>query len=376
MNFDLKSSLIMLNVSGSQSYGLATETSDLDMKGLAIAPKKVRNSLFYRFEQSENNPIVYDFIGDSHRKIVERCGKPIESIVYSLDKFFRLCTDCNPNILELLWVHPDDVIHSTPLYDMLRLYRDLFLSKKARFTFLGYAFAQIRRIETHRKWLLNPVLSQPKRSDFDLPEQGVPQYMQAETLIRHEIDHWNFHDLQLQKEDLYEIKERIVQQLTHMSIALDVDFLSDLNIRRAACHKIGFDDNLMRILEKEYIYRRELANYNNYCTWKKNRNPERAKLEEKCGLDAKHAAHVVRLTRMGVEILEGKGVIVRRPDRDELLAIRNGDITYEKLMDYTRSVEKRIDELYKTSSLQHAPDRDKIEALYDAILEKFDAQVS
>ena len=42
--------------------------------------------------------------------------------------------------------------------------------------------------------------------------------------------------------------------------------------------------------------------------------------------------HVFRLLDMAGEIATGKGVIVRRPNRDFLLSIRKGDFEYEELV--------------------------------------------
>jgi hypothetical protein len=47
---------------------------------------------------------------------------------------------------------------------------------------------------------------------------------------------------------------------------------------------------------------------------------------------------LVRLQRMAIEILDHGEVRVRRPDRDELLAIRGGALSYDELLaEYKRS---------------------------------------
>ena len=61
----LKDRLIYLTLHGSQAYGLATELSDVDVKGICIPPPEVENDLFQRFEQAENHPDIeknYDFL--------------------------------------------------------------------------------------------------------------------------------------------------------------------------------------------------------------------------------------------------------------------------------------------------------------------------
>jgi predicted nucleotidyltransferase len=63
------------------------------------------------------------------------------------------------------------------------------------------------------------------------------------------------------------------------------------------------------------------------------RNEKRALLEAQFGYDTKHAMHLIRLLRMGIEILRDHTVVVRRPDAEELLDIRNGKFTLEQIIE-------------------------------------------
>ncbi|ATS93585.1 putative nucleotidyltransferase [Pectobacterium phage DU_PP_I] len=68
--------------------------------------------------------------------------------------------------------------------------------------------------------------------------------------------------------------------------------------------------------------------------------------------NTKHAMHLVRLLRMGQEILETGQVIVRRPDAEELLGIRNGTHSYEDIVEWASDKDKLIREvLYHESKL-------------------------
>lgn len=77
----------------------------------------------------------------------------------------------------------------------------------------------------------------------------------------------------------------------------------------------------------------------------------RAASKEKFGYDTKDAMHLVRLMRMGVEILEGKGVIVRRHDADELQAIRNGEWALSKVLNHAEEMKRRFAELELETTL-------------------------
>src|SRR5690606_9860995 len=90
----------------------------------------------------------------------------------------------------------------------------------------------------------------------------------------------------------------------------------------------------------------------------KTRNPSRAAQEKQFGYDTKHGSHCLRLMRMCKEILEGKGVIVKRPDREELLAIKlYGAMKYDDLLAEAKQLDEECHELYKTSNVRNSPNR-------------------
>lgn len=368
MNFNILEQTIAFALKGSRAYGLETENSDYDYTGIFIPPREYFFGFTKHIEQCESIEPYKKF----YKEKVD-ISKKNEGCVYELRKFLKLASNCNPNVIEILWVEPEDFFIRKPEFEKIHEIRDLFLSKKARFTFSGYAFSQIKRCATHRSFILSPPTRKPTRGDYNLPEICSSQYEAAEALIRKEIEHWAFHDLDLSLEVADAIREKIKEQLAYtlatLNLNLSTDILDESYIRKAAMNKIGFDDNMFMILEKEHVYRKELDNFKNYEIWKKTRNPERAKLEEKYHYDSKNALHVVRLLRMGEEILSQGKVIVKRPDREELLAIRNGAWTYEQLLEYAENMQKKLDRLYKTSSLRKAPDVEKIEKVCIELVE-------
>jgi hypothetical protein len=94
-----------------------------------------------------------------------------------------------------------------------------------------------------------------------------------------------------------------------------------------------------------------------------------AELEAKYGYDTKHGMHLVRLLKMGEEILSGQGVIVKRPDAMELLDIRAGMMSYDALLEYAGALEEKVKEAARKTTLPWGPDSVKIDAvLVEAIL--------
>lgn len=221
---EAKKKAILLVLGGSHAYGMATKDSDEDERGIVIGP--IESYLgFSNFEQAED--------------------KVNDGVIYELKKFCRLALNANPNIWDILF--SEEVRRITSAGKILRDNRELFLSKKARFTFAGYAATNLKKLKAHR------------------------------------------------------------------------------------------------------------GNFTNK--------------------DTKHAMHLVRLLRMGREILEDGVVNVKRPDAEELLAIRNGAWTYEQLEEFANKKDLSFQTLYDKSPLPKTPDYKKVEDLtINLILDNFEKE--
>jgi len=82
--------------------------------------------------------------------------------------------------------------------------------------------------------------------------------------------------------------------------------------------------------------------------------------------------HLVRLLNMSIEILSGKGVLVDRTniDRDHLMSIRNGYITFDQIEKESEELKKKGDELYLNNVLPIEPDYIKINNLLTETLDE------
>lgn len=327
-------------IHGSRAYGLNTPESDTDLKGIFVGPNSIYLGFLTRCEQFEFK-------------------NPDDRVIYNITKFFKLAADCNPNIIEVLFCDESDIVTLTESGKLIRDNAHLFLSKKARYTFLGYAFAQLKRIKTHRHWLLNPPDHQPTRGEFGLPErrlistdrQGAFLYVVANILDS------TIEEAKLSVETREELHAANWMGLCQSSIPSDEKVWSEI------AELTGASGEFVEVMMREKSYTNALNNWKSYTNWKETRNPKRAALEARSGYDTKHAMHLVRLVKMGEEILSGKGVIVKRPDRKELLAIRNGAWSFEQIEEWCVDMDKRMDELYKASPLPKSPNRSKLDEL-------------
>ena len=343
----LKDNTVLLTRHGSIAYGTNTPESDEDFKGVCIPTKKYYLGAVNKFEQ---------------------CSlKEPDTVIYELNKFIELASQCNPNIIEVLFTDPKDHIIVTDAGKVLLDNKEKFLSKRIKFTFSGYAVSQLKRIKLHRKWLLSPVTVEPKRSDFGLPEKTLipqDQLMAVNAEIQKELDKFNFDFMSnLDEASKIEIKSIITDMLSEMKIYADEQW-------SAMARKVGMDENFILLMAKEREYNARRKEYENYQNWKINRNTKRAELEAKYGYDCKHAYNLVRLMRMCAEILSTGEVIVKRPDYKELLEIRNGAWSYDYLIKWAEDKEKEINELYSSSKLPHTPDRNYLDNLCIELVEK------
>ena len=66
---------------------------------------------------------------------------------------------------------------------------------------------------------------------------------------------------------------------------------------------------------------------------------------------------------MAREIAEGKGIVVRRPNAQELIDIRQGKVDLQTLIEHVESEIKEIDLLYKNSTLPDKVDMNLVEQI-------------
>jgi predicted nucleotidyltransferase len=341
---------ILLARHGSHAYGTNTATSDEDFKGVAIPTKDYLfgfNKVFEQAELKAPNP---------------------DAVIYDIRKFFNLAADCNPNIIEVLHTDPSDHFIVTSLGQKLLDNKDAFLSKKIKHTFLGYSVSQLKRIKTHKRWIMNPPKTPPTRTELGLPEQTVipqDQLTAAFAEVNKELDRMTFDFMDsLEESTKIEIRNNMASMLAEMKITSDEQF-------GAAARKVGLTDNFIHMMQQERQYTSAKREFDQYQNWKKNRNVTRSALEEKYGYDTKHAYHLVRLIRMCRETLLTGKVQVKRPDRDELLAIRNGAWTYEQLIEFAEREEAELNVLYNTANaLPKIPNKNKLDNLCIELIEE------
>lgn len=124
-DYDLSSYVVYKCVVGSRAFGLSTDDSDTDLRGIYLPPPELEWSLYGVPEQLED--------------------RGNEECYWELKKFLLLALKANPNVLECLYT-PLVVLRSD-LSDELLSMREAFLSRLVYQTYNGYVLSQFRKIE-------------------------------------------------------------------------------------------------------------------------------------------------------------------------------------------------------------------------------------
>ncbi len=305
----LGNNIMFLTFGGSHSYGTNIEGSDIDVRGCAFPLKKDLIGLS-SFEQAINNET--------------------DTTVYEFNKLVGLMLNCNPNTIEMLGCRPETYIFYSDWGRELVANRKMFLSKKAIYSFGGYANQQLRRLQNA---LARDSYPQSEKERHIL---GSCQSMMATFNGRYsEFTPDEYFKMYVDKSKNEDMKDEIFVDvsLRHYPLRDYKNIWSDLN-------------NVI----KEY------GKLN-----KRNRKKDDLHLN-------KHAMHLVRLYHMCLDILEKGDIITYRvEDHDELMAVRNGfyqqeDGTFRKeFFDLIDDLEKRMEYARKNTDLPDKPDYAKVE---------------
>jgi len=348
---EIENRTIAIALTGSRGYGLATETSDYDYRGVFIASKPY----YLGLKQIEQQDRGWDVEPPGQFPFLSK-----DTCIYELRKFLNLSIDNNPNILELLWFR--DYPHLTEVGERLRKHRQLFLSKRVKWTYSGYGYAQIKKLESHRRWLLNPPTHKPTPGEFGLAEtppftvsqmNGFLEYLYV--LVRDRIEFL---------EPARKLYELLNSEIDYKGILKQHPLPDEaLDYTRTLA---GSSEEFLQRLQKSQRYHRAVRDYKNYRQWQKNRNPARAEMEAKVGYDCKFAMQAIRLLKTGIEILmDGILIVDRREagDAEELLNIKTGKYSYGEVMEMAKTLYEKLDAAEAVSTLRDRVDAEAVNEL-------------
>lgn len=322
-------------VAGSHAYGTNLPSSDWDERGIFVDDMKRILLPFDKLEQVE-------FMKD-------------DVVLFEFSKYMPLLLAQNPNVIELLWTDPSDILFISPAGQILLDNREHFLCSKVKDSYVGYAEGQLKRIKGHNKWLNNPQPeTEPMQKDFTSiiwnysNNNQYNKHAPTEGYVAVSIGDSNYCLWQAEKLGLPADKSWFDGRGT--PIVMEKNELDKINISRLS------PDLIVKVNIKSF--QDTHTNWKSYWTWKNNRNEKRSELEAQHGYDTKHAMHLIRLLRSGIDILETGIVPVKRHDSQYLLDIRAGKFTYEEIVSESERLSAKVSLLSKTTNLPAEPNYD------------------
>ncbi len=261
----LGENICLLTMGGSHAYGMDTDTSDIDIRGCLLnGREEILTGNYY--EQFTNDET--------------------DTVIYSLNKFLHLLSNCNPNAIEMLGCLPEHYLYLSDVGKELLENRHMFLSKRCVNAFGGYANEQLRRLQNAMA-----------RDSYPKAEREKHILNTIRNMRHHLAEVYPSYDEGSMK--LY-IAESAKE-------GLDTEIFVDLALK-------GFP---LR------DYRGIMSEMNTVINEYSKLNKRNTKKDKKHLM--KHMAHLLRLYMMAIDIMKKHEIITYRTDEHKLLMdVRNG----------------------------------------------------
>ena len=365
---------LYLVIRGSHAYGTNVETSDTDYAGVFI--QSIENILGNKYTEQIND--------DTN-----------DTVIYEVRRFLELLGSNNPTVLELLNTPEDCIIYKDPAFDLILNDSDKFITKICAKSFGGYAKMQIQKAKGQNKkqnWEKDKV---NRKEVLDCVyviegEKSIPwkvwnngQYEEKFIGVVNIPNARDVYSLFYDKEAYMCFGEDIPEYMKENAKQWRKDSGRPMGFGYKGLVKTGegansAESNQLRLSSipkgEEPIcvitynkdgYTQHCNDYKSYQTWLEQRNESRWVDVKSHGqkIDGKNMLHCKRLMEMAKEIAKGEGIIVRRPNAKELIAIRKGEVDLQTLIDNVEKEIIEVDKLFDNSSLPDSIDTELIHNL-------------
>ena len=338
-------SVIFRGIVGSRAYGTANAQSDTDTRGVFVVPSMEYVRLVPPPKQ----------VSDAKN----------DHTYYSLLRFCELMAEANPTTMEMLYLPEDCVITATPAFETLVAHRDMFITRRAVESHLGYAVSQMKKAKGANKRVWNPWPEEPPTPEeycmFVRDASQLPKPL-GETGV------------DLRTCLATRLSKSVTEDMLHI-----YDYGSDTGgvFRGGApvVSSIPNEDAGKRIgilIFNRHAYESAKRQHHEYWDWRRNRNEARWVQQERGQLDydAKNMMHQTRLLFSGENIVKNGRPIVRFEGEqlETLLSIRRGEWEFDRIIAHAEAIQARIDE--GKGRLPADCDKEKVSDLVAEVMRK------
>ena len=298
-------SVIFRGIVGSHAYGTANAQSDTDTRGVFVVPSMEYVRLLPPPKQ----------ISDAKN----------DHTYYALLRFCELMAEANPTTMEMLYLPEDCVITATPAFETLVAHRDMFITRRAVESHLGYAVSQMKKAKGANKRVWNPWPEEPPtpedycmflREAHELPkplkEAGVDLRTCLATRLSKSVteDMLHIYDYGLDTGGVFRGGAPVVSSIP----------------KADASKRIGI------LIFNKHAYESAKRQHHEYWDWRRHRN------------DAKNMMHLTRLLFSGENIVKNGRPIVRFEGEqlETLLSIRRGEWEFDRIIAHAEAIQARI----------------------------------
>lgn len=336
LDYIKKNGLILFEViSGSHAYGTNIETSDTDIRGVFICEfDDLLSGEYPEQVNDEKNDIVF----------------------YELSRFLTLINSANPNILELLNVPTECIIYEHPLFNEILKHKDKFITKNCRQSFGGYAVAQIKKargLNKKQNWEDERV-KKKDIFDFCFIINGMKSLPLKVWLEQNDIDQKLCGLVEVpHTRDTFALYYDPENKLGYNGIG-KIGEDNSVKSNQLRVSSIPETEKALAILSyNKDSYTMHCVDYASYETWLRERNTNRYVQTSDNGsrIDGKNMMHCMRLLDMCIEMANGDGIRVRRPNASYYLDIRHGRLDLDELINLAEAKITQVDELFEKSEL-------------------------
>lgn len=345
----LGNNILLLTLGGSHAYGTNVETSDIDVRGITYNPvdSLLGNRVFEQYEDEAT-----------------------DTVVYGLNKMFKLLLECNPNTIEQLGSKPEHYIILNDDGKKLIENRKIFLSKRAIYTFGGYANSQLRRLQNALARDSYPQAEKEKHILGSI-RSAMNSIIEKFHTVNGKLIEYNFAN---DNGKMIHVYKEYNQKMQEMEQFKNFEYGS-LNLYPDKSDREGMDVEIyMDACLHHYPLRDYKGIWNGMNTIVKDYEKLGKRNTKKDDMHLnKHAQHLVRLYLMCIDILTKEEIITYRADEHDLLMnIRNGEFQKPEggyrpeFFELVDDLEKKMKDAAENTSLPDCPDT---EAAYEMLVE-------